>query len=170
MHILESCFQLPVSIYTILNSFINPKFFKEKTSQPPIKRLKLKLNTPFSKNDSFFEISRNSIQLNQISFKNSQSQAKHRLSLIEDPLWKLVCTEMADLMGPSSTQQMWDSKLGSYRFENNSIDLYCPTEETAHFISQYSFLVIGSLQRYFPTIKTLKTKVSTLFLFLLFLL
>ncbi|MBX9786572.1 MAG: hypothetical protein K2Y08_04470 [Alphaproteobacteria bacterium] len=81
------------------------------------------------------------------------------LSLIKDPLWKSVCSEMTDLMGPSPIQKMRDSKLGAFCSESKSINLCCPTDEAAQFVNQYSFLILGSLQRYFPAIKTLKTKV-----------
>ena len=82
------------------------------------------------------------------------------LSLIKDPLWKSICIEMIDTMGPSSVQKIWNSTLGSYCSEADAMDLCCPTDETAQFINQYSFLILGSLQRYFPAIKTLKTKVE----------
>jgi hypothetical protein len=90
---------------------------------------------------------------------NERCHNHNCFSLIEDPLWKSVCTEMTDLMGPSPIQKMWDSKLGAFCSEGKSIDLCCPTEETAQFINQYSFLILGSLQRYFPAIKTLKTRI-----------
>jgi hypothetical protein len=81
-------------------------------------------------------------------------------SLIEDPLWKSVCSEMTDLMGSSPIQKMLDSKLGAFCSESKSINLCCPTDEAEQFVNQYSFLILGSLQRYFPAIKTLKTKVE----------
>jgi len=89
-----------------------------------------------------------------------QPQAKHLLSHIEDPLWRYVCTEVIDTMGPSSAQKIWNSKLGSYCSGDKTMDLCCPTVEVAQFVNQYSFLILGSLQRYFPSVKALKTKVK----------
>ncbi|MBX9621947.1 MAG: hypothetical protein K2X28_08025 [Alphaproteobacteria bacterium] len=91
---------------------------------------------------------------------NDRYHEHNCFSHIEDPLWKSVCNEMTDLMGSSPVQKMWNSKLGTFCSEGKSIDLCCPTEETAQFVNQYSFLILGSLQRYFPAIKTLKTKVK----------
>jgi hypothetical protein len=91
---------------------------------------------------------------------NDRCHDHNGFPLIEDPLWKSVCTEMTDLMGSSPVQKMWDSKLGTFCSEGKSIDLCCPTDEAAQFVDQYSFLILGSLQRYFPAIKTLKTKVE----------
>lgn len=88
------------------------------------------------------------------------SKAKHLLSYIEDPLWKKICCEVGKMMGAFAVQKIWDSKLGSFCSEEKAIDLCCPTEETAQFINQYSFLILGSLQHYFPAIKSLKTKVK----------
>ena len=88
------------------------------------------------------------------------SKTKHLLSHIEDPLWEKICCEVGKMMGAFAVQKIWDSKLGSFCSEERAIDLCCPTEETAQFINQYSFLILGSLQHYFPAIKTLKTKVK----------
>lgn len=159
MHKTVSYSQFSPDTYVILNPFIKDK---DKASLSPTKKLEhsLKLNISSPKKDFSFEILRESTQINQVSFEDLESQAKHCLSLIKDPLWKSVCAEMADLMGFSYIQRMWDSKLGTFCFKDKSINLCCPTEETAQFINQYSFLVLGSLQRYFPTVRTLKTKVG----------
>lgn len=96
----------------------------------------------------------------KFSFEDSHSQAKSYLSRIQDPLWKSVCTEMVDIMGPSSVQKIWNSKLGSYCTRGKAMEFCCPTDETAQFVNQYSFLILGSLQRYFPTLKHLRVKVT----------
>ena len=96
----------------------------------------------------------------QISFEEAYSQAKRHLSLIEDPLWKAVCTEMVNMMGPLAVLRMWNSSLGSFSYQHRVMDLYCQTEEIAEFIHQYSFVILGSLQRYFPMIKDLKITVN----------
>lgn len=157
MHTIEPYFQSPPNIY---DPFIKTKIFKSKASSPSIKKLELKLNISFPRKSSFFEISRDSTHINQVSPEGSKLQAKYCLSCIEDPLWKSVCSEMADLMGSSPVEKVWGSKLGTFCSEGKSIDLCCPTDEAAQFVDQYSFLILGILQRYFPTIKTLKTKVE----------
>jgi hypothetical protein len=135
MHIIESHCQFSPYVHIILNSFIEDTLFKRKASSSSIKKLELKLNLALTKSHSFFNISKNSIQMNQISYEGSESQAQHCLSRIEDPLWKSVCTEMMDVMGPSSVCKIWNGELGSYCSERKSIDLYCPTEEIAQFIN-----------------------------------
>ena len=123
--------------------------------------------------DGFFSIENTSLgkEFSRTTFtKTLQSQKNNSikdkchdhtyLSLIKDPLWKSVCIEMIDTMGSSSVQKIWNSELGSYCSEADAMDLCCPTDETAQFVNQYSFLILGSLQRYFPAIKTLKTKVE----------
>jgi len=121
---------------------------------------KLNLTLSLTKQHFAYLVLHKSFQKEKISTDNIQSLANHYISLIEDPLWKSVCTEMTDLMGSSSVQKMWDSKLGAFCSESKSINLCCPTDEAAQFVNQYSFLILGSLQRYFPAIKTLKTKVE----------
>lgn len=132
MHTVETYFQFPPNTY---DPFIKDKFFRNKGSSSSIKKL-------------------------EISHEDSHSQAKYSLSCIEDPLWKSVCTEMVDIMGPSSVQKIWDSKLGSYCPGDKTMEFSCPTVEVAQFINQYSFLILGSLQRYFPTLKYLRVKVK----------
>lgn len=160
MHKIEPYFQFPPNVYAALSPFIKTKIFKSKASSPSIKKLELKLNASFPRKSSSFEISRDSTQINKISLEDSDLQAKYSLSCIEDPLWKFVCTEMVDIMGPSSVQKIWDSKLGSYCPGDKTIEFCCLTNEAAQFVNQYSFLILGSLQRYFPAVKTLKTKVE----------
>jgi len=132
MHAVEPYFQFPPNTY---DSFIKTKLFKSNAPSSPIKKL-------------------------EISLKDSHSQAKSCLSHIQDPLWKSVCTEMLDIMGPSSVYKIWNSKLGSYCTEGKTMEFCCPTVEVAQFMNQYSFLILGSLQRYFPTLKHLRVKVK----------
>ncbi|MBL8677338.1 MAG: hypothetical protein JNJ47_08020 [Alphaproteobacteria bacterium] len=134
MHAAEPYFQFPPNTYTTLTTPLKDKFFKKQVFSSPIKKLEL-------------------------SLEDSHSQVKSCLSRIQDPLWKSVCTEMVDIMGPSSVYKIWNSKLGAYCAEGKTMEFYCPTVEVAQFINQYSFLIIGSLQRYFPILRHLKVKV-----------
>lgn len=89
-----------------------------------------------------------------------QHHAQYCLSLIEDPLWKFVCTDITDMMGPSAVLKIWNSSLGSFSYQDKTIEVYCHAEEIAQFIRQYSFVILGSLQRYFPAMKDLKIKIK----------
>jgi hypothetical protein len=113
---------------------------------------------PSSKKDHFHELEQELPPSDQISFEIAYSQAKQCLSLIEDPLWKSVCIEIANMMGPFAVLKMWDSKLGSFSHHHKTMNLYCQTEEISQFIRPYSFVILGSLQRYFPMLKDLKVK------------
>lgn len=77
------------------------------------------------------------------------------LPLIEDPLWKMVYRDVLEILGGLATQ-LWNCKLGSIVTKDESLDLYCPTKEIAEFVKQYSFLILGSLQKYFPALKKLR--------------
>ncbi len=119
-----------------------------------------KITVLSSKKEHFHEFEQELLNSDQISFEEAYSQAKHRVSLIEDPLWKSVCAEMVDMMGPLAVLKMWNSRLGSFSHQYKTMDLYCQTEEIAQFIQQYSFVILGSLQRYFPMMKDLKVKIN----------
>ena len=92
----------------------------------------------------------------QISFDGAQSQAKHYVSLIKDPLWQHVCKEIVNMMGPHALLKMGNSRLGSFSPQDKTIDLYCRAQGEAHFVQQYDFVILGSLQRYFPTLKEIR--------------
>lgn len=96
-----------------------------------------------------------------MSFEEAYSQVKHCLSLIKDPLWKSICTEMIEMMGPSAVLKMWDSCLGSFSYQHKTMSIYCQTQKVAQFVRQYSFVILGSLQRYFPMMKDLKVKIKS---------
>ena len=49
-----------------------------------------------AKNELFHE---DELYRDQMSFEDAYSQVKHCLSLIKDPLWRSVCTEMIEMMG-----------------------------------------------------------------------
>ncbi|MBY0292652.1 MAG: hypothetical protein K2W92_05120 [Alphaproteobacteria bacterium] len=127
-----------------------------------IKKATNRCSPPLSsaKNELFHEGEQKLFPHDHISFEEAYAQVKNCLSLIKDPLWKSVCIEMTDMMGPSAVLKMWNSRLGSFSHHHKTMDLYCQTEEIAQFIRQYSFVILGSLQRYFPMIKEVKIKIK----------
>lgn len=87
-----------------------------------------------------------------------RSQANHYISLIEDPLWKQVCIEFINMMGPLSVLKIWSSRLGALSPHYKTIYIYCNTDEESEFIKKYSFIIRESLQKYFPSVKHIKVK------------
>lgn len=100
------------------------------------------------------------LQSKKVPLGDLQSHAKHCISLIEDPLWKQVCTEFMTMMGPLSVLKILDCRLGSLSPRYKIIYIYCKTEEESEFIQTYSFVILGSLQKYFPAVKSLKVKIT----------
>lgn len=94
-------------------------------------------------------------ELFQAESQNDNTQVKYYLSLIKDPLWNHVCTEVISMMGPRCNLKIWESRLGMISLDNKTIEIYCQTEELTRFLQQYDFVVLGGLQRYFPSIKEL---------------
>lgn len=81
---------------------------------------------------------------------------KNHLSTIEDPLWKHICQDVLEMMGPVSTLIIWESKLGQFSPEDKILPITCENEETAFFIQQYDFVILSSIQKYFPALKKLE--------------
>ncbi len=160
MKAFEAYLQIHPNVHYASAPLIKSKAFKNNTHLSPLSRCQPKPKLSFSKHDPHHEFEQELLNSDQISFEEAYSQAKHRLSLIEDPLWKSVCTEMVDMMGPLAVLRMWNSSLGAFSHQHKTMDLYCQTEEIFQFICQYSFVVLGSLQRYFPMMKDLKVKIK----------
>ena len=87
-------------------------------------------------------------------------QARKFVSLIEDPLWKNICSEVIKIMGPLSVLKIWESCLGAFAAQDPLMEIHCKNEDTAQFFQQYAFVILGNLQNYFPSIKCLKIKIN----------
>lgn len=87
--------------------------------------------------------------------ENPHVQAEQCMALIEDPLWKRICVEFLAMMGPSSLLKIWKMALGPLSPQCTIVYLNCQTKEEAEFIQKYSFVILGSLQVYFPSVKSL---------------
>ncbi len=122
------------------------------------------LNNP----EAFIEISdekhNSNLQIVKTQDRNSlvsddHTRAKNCISCIADPLWKNVCMDLLNAMGPASVLKIWKSKLGELSTQDKTFDVTCETEETLEFIQQYDFVILGSLRQYFPALKQLRGKV-----------
>lgn len=80
----------------------------------------------------------------------------NHLSAITDPLWKRICQDILEMMGSASVSKIWKSKLGAISSQDKTLIISCDDEETAAFVQQYDFVILGSLQKYFPALKHLK--------------
>lgn len=156
----EETQKLPRSQRKILDAdnaslFSSSAYIKEEF----ITKQKSSLNLSSTKQHSAYLVSQKSSQKEKMSADDIQSLANHYISLIEDPLWKRVCSEVAKMMGPLSILKLWESQLGTFSSQNKAIDIQCKTKDEAQFVQKYAFVILGSLQPYFPTVKNLKVKI-----------
>lgn len=89
---------------------------------------------------------------------DTSSQVEYDLSLVSDSLWKKVCYHIEDMMGSFCVSKIWECKLGSFSFEENNIEVYCQTEDTAQFLQEYAFVILAGLKPYFPALEELKVR------------
>ncbi len=113
---------------------------------------------PLSKEKSSPIPPQKTLQRQDVVLEEDHVKAINSLSTIEDPLWKHVCREVIEMMGPASFLKIWRSNLGPLSSQNKVLDITCETEEAAAFIQQYDFVILGSLQGYFPVLKKLKAE------------
>lgn len=104
-------------------------------------------------------VSQETFKCQNISLEHECTKAKDYLSTIEDPLWKRICQDVLKTMGPASFLEIWECILGTTTSRNKSIDIYCPTEKAAQFIKQYSFVFLGCLKTYFPSLKEINVRI-----------
>lgn len=90
------------------------------------------------------------------------TQARRSILLIEDPLWRDICTDLMKTIGSPLVLKIWESQLEDFSAQSQQISLKCKTEDTAQFARQYAFVILGSLQRYFPSVKALEINVERL--------
>ena len=117
---------------------------------------------PLSKEKSSPIPPQKTLQRQDVLLEEDHVKATNCLSTIIDPLWKHVCREVIEMMGPASFFKIWKSTLGEVCLSDQSMEIHCPTEETAQFIQQYDFVILGSLHPYFPALKRLNAKTNTI--------
>ena len=104
----------------------------------------------------------NSQDQTTVGLDKDHASATACLSSIKDPLWKHVCRDIINMMGAESFFKIWNSTLGEVHPQDQSMEIHCQTEETAQFIEQYAFVILGSLQPYFPVLKQLRATPTSL--------
>nr|MBA3814868.1 hypothetical protein [Alphaproteobacteria bacterium] len=84
--------------------------------------------------------------------QDDHDRATSCISQIADPLWKDICMDLLNMMGPASILKIWSSTLGEFSSQDKRIDITCETVEAEEFVQQYDFVILGSLHRYFPAL------------------
>jgi hypothetical protein len=153
-----------VNVYSNPFSLSKAKERSEKLLSGPSSHEKLmrayksRATLSFSKEKSVHTTPEKTLQHQNILVDEDCIKAANCLSSIEDPLWKRVCRDVIRAMGAASFLKIWDSILGEFYPQDQSIEIHCQSEETAQFIQQYDFVILGSLQPYFPSLKHLRIK------------
>ncbi|KAB2835705.1 MAG: hypothetical protein F9K49_03240 [Caedimonadaceae bacterium] len=102
------------------------------------------------------------VQVKELLLDIQYAQARRSILLIEDPLWRDICSDLMKTMGSPLVLKIWESQLEDFSAQSQQISLKCKTENTAQFVQQYAFVILGSLQRYFPSVKALEIKIERL--------
>ena len=125
------------------------------TNVQPIENKNNNLKLAFSKNNLSHEMS-----LEELQNDSSLHKAKCCISLIEDPLWKHVCFDFLNMMGPTPVLKIEGCKLGALSAQEKTIELSCQTKEAAQLLHQYNFVILEALRVYFPFIKEIQLKIN----------
>ena len=160
MQLFESYEQFHPNTQEIFSPLIKIEVLKNRVSSSSLRKYKVRQVFTFSQDYLFPSFFKKEMQDKETSVAKSQHRATQCIALIKDPLWKLTCLEVRSMMGHAAVLKLWDSKLGTFNYHRKTMDLYCKKEEGAQFLRQYSFVILGSLQRYFPDMKGLRIKIK----------
>lgn len=97
----------------------------------------------------------------KVSLDKVRFQAQGYISRIKDPLWKLVCIEFINMVGPQPILKIWASNLGPLSLHSETLELSCKTEEIAQILQQYDFVILGILRQYFSTLKKFQISIHS---------
>ena len=84
--------------------------------------------------------------------KCKHPSSKNKCSFLEDPLWKHITTEVIKITNPFALP-IQETRLGPLSTQDKTVELYCPTEKVAYLLQPYDFIVLSTLQQYFPTLR-----------------
>lgn len=111
--------------------------------------------------DQFVNKEFNNPQKNQ---RNAYMKATECVSRIADPLWKKVCNDLIYNMGPAFVFKICNSTLGEISPQDSMLLVTCTNQSAVDFLHQYDFVILDSLQPYFPALKSVKAEVVGKFL------
>lgn len=137
----------------------NPEPFIETSDEKHNPNLQIVFSKKKTTPEFFPILSEEKTQDHTSLVSDDHTRAKNCISRIADPLWKNVCMDLLNTMGPASVLKIWKSKLGELSPQDKTFDVTCETEETLKFIQQYDFVILGSLRQYFPVLKQLRGKI-----------
>ncbi|MBY0292348.1 MAG: hypothetical protein K2W92_03575 [Alphaproteobacteria bacterium] len=160
MQLFEAYEQFYPNTQEIFSPLIKIEVLKNKVSSSSSRKHKVRQVFTFSQDYLFPCFFKKELQDKETSVAKSRHRATQCIALIKDPLWKLICLEIINMMGHAAVLKLWDSSLGTFNYHRKTMDLYCKKEEGAQFLRQYSFVILGSLQRYFPAMKGLRIKIK----------
>jgi len=150
----QPCLNSHAFSFSFINSLIFKKHTREPTRRPAIIQ-------DFQKKHPAIQKSFSSLpQGKSRDEKTLIDEARHHHGLTEDPLWKHVCADAVNLMGPMALA-ISQVQLGEVSSKDKTVDIYCQTEEISHFLLKYHFIILGSLQKYFPNLKEITVQIRS---------
>lgn len=109
-------------------------------------------------------------KLNEDSLQDELSHSEHVLyqykieaqkgiSQIKDPLWKRVCIDILNILGPIAFKDFWKISFLNVSLQGRRAHLTCPSRRVAEAIEKYHFVIIEALKKYYPSLFYIETQV-----------
>ena len=100
------------------------------------------------------------IPLSKGVLQEYKTEAEEGIARIEDPLWRKICLDILEILGPVAFKNLWKVKLVSVSSERRKAYLACPNRSVAASIEQYQFVVIGALKKFYPFLTSINIEIS----------
>ncbi len=81
------------------------------------------------------------------------------ISQIQDPLWKRVCIDILNILGPVAFKDFWKINFLSVSLHGKKAHLACPSQSVAESIQKYHFVIVEALKKYYPSLFSIETQV-----------
>jgi len=98
-------------------------------------------------------------------FDKYKAEAEEGISQIQDPLWRRVCLDALQILGPVAFNDLWKSKLITVSPKGKIAYLTCPNQSIVEKIEQYHFVIIAALKKFYPYLSSLEIELREDILF-----
>lgn len=96
----------------------------------------------------------------ECSTEKYKIEAEEGISRIQDPLWRRVCVDILQVLGPIAFKDLWKSKLITVSPQGRKIHLACPDQAIVDTIEKYHFVIMAAFKKFYPFLSSIEMEIS----------
>lgn len=106
------------------------------------------------------EATSNDVSLLEKNINQYAQEAEEGIAQIQDPLWRRVCVDILNILGPVAFKDLWRIKLTTVSPQGKRAYFECPNQDIAATIEHYHFVIIDALKKFYPFLSSIEAEVS----------